>query len=57
LTRYAATIRGKTVVLVDDIVTAGSTLAAATALLLQAGAAGVITVTVAATATVRQSNS
>lgn len=47
--KVAAKIVGRTVVLVDDITTAGATLSAATTLLLQAGAAHVICCVVAYT--------
>jgi competence protein ComFC len=43
-------VRGKTVVLVDDITTAGATLAAATRQLLDAGAAQVVCCVVGVTA-------
>ncbi len=47
--RHAAAVRGKTIVLVDDITTLGATLGAATECLLEAGAAQVLACTVAMT--------
>ncbi len=45
--RHAATIAGRSVVLVDDVVTTGATLAASASALLAAGAVAVAAVTVA----------
>lgn len=45
-------VNGKTVLLVDDIVTSGSSLAAASVLLIEAGAAQVISLAIAKTLTV-----
>ena len=50
LTKGAAALQGKTVLLVDDIATAGATLAAAAQLLLDAGAKQIICCTVGMTA-------
>ena len=50
LTKGAAALQGKTVLLVDDIATAGATLSAAAHLLLDAGAKQVICCTVGMTA-------
>ena len=47
-------VRGVKILLLDDIVTTGSTLAAATAALLEAGAAGVSVAAVSRTARLRQ---
>lgn len=50
----SAGVRGANILLLDDIVTTGSTLAAATAALLEAGAAGVSAAAVSRTARLRQ---